>query len=129
MKMSKWLTKLILLALKSSKIEGKEKNKIINALLENIGVLPIKDAISIDEQGRILVRGKPITDMDMANSIKQGASAILDNGTRKIVKEQLMVEAGKILLYMSKTPEDLLFAKAIVWTINNEDKIYNNLAK
>lgn len=129
MKLQLLITKLVVLLLKNNKIENIEKTKILNALLDNIGVLPIKDAVSLNEQGQILLRGKPIIDVDVANSLRQGASAILDNGTRKVVKEQLMAEAGKILLYKSKTPEDLLFAKAIVWVALTEDNIYNDLAK
>lgn len=123
------LTKLVLWALKTYKIKAEDKTLILNALIENIGILPIKDVISTNAQGMILLRGKPITDVDMANALRQGASAIVDNGTRKIVKEQLMVEAGKILLYKSKISEDLLFAKAIVWVALTEDNIYNELAK
>lgn len=126
---SKWTTKLVLWALYTSKIEVQDRTHIINALLANMGVLPIKDVVSLNEQGGILLRGKPITDADVANNLRQGATAVLDNGTRRIVKEQLMVEAGKILLYKSKTPEDLLFAKAIIWVALTEDNIYNDLAK
>lgn len=126
---SKWITAIVLWALRNSQIEGKDKTEIVNELLSNIGVLPIRDSVSLNEQGQILLRGKPVTDVEIANSLRQGASAILDNGTRKIVKEQLRAEAGKILLYMSKVPEDLLFAKAIVWVEKTEDKIYSDLAR
>lgn len=129
MKLSNWTTILVLWALKTAKITGQDKTRITNALLANIGILSIKDAIYINEQNQIMVRGKPVTDVDMANSIRQGASAILDNGTRKIVKEQLRTEASKILLYQSKIPEDLLFAKAIVWVELTEDRIYQELSK
>ena len=125
----KLLTRLTLWALKTSKIRGEDKTLILNALCENLGVLPIKDAISTNPQGQVLIRGKLLTDVDQANAIKQGASAMMDNGTRRLVKEQLMTEAGKIMLYMGKTPEDILFAKAIVWVALTEDKIYNDLAK
>lgn len=129
MKLSNWTTKLVLWALKTSKIEGQDKTLILNALLANMAILPIKDAVYINAQNQVVVRGKVVTDTDVANNIRQGASAIIDNGTRKIVKEQLRAEAGKILLFNSKITEDLLFAKAIVWIEMTEDKIYQELAK
>ncbi len=113
-------------ALKTQKIEGADKTRVVNALLANIDALPIKDAVSI-ENGQIMLRGKPIESLETAQSLKQGAAAMLSNFTRKIAQEQLLFEASKIGLHQGMTPEQIIFAKAAIWCIQNEERIYREL--
>lgn len=126
MKVSKFISNLVIWSLKTTKIQGEDKTKLINALLENMDALPIKDAVSI-ENGQVLLRGKPIDSIETAQSLKQGASAMRQNFTRKIVQEQILFECSKIGLHLGKTPEDIMFAKAAIWVLMTEDNMYKSL--
>lgn len=126
MKLSKFISNIIIWALKTTKIQGNDKTKLINALLANMDALPIRDTISI-ENGQILLRGKPIDSIETAQSLKQGASAMRQNFTRKIVQEQILFECSKIGLHLGKTPEDIMFAKAAIWVLMTEENIYKSL--
>lgn len=117
---------VIVKLLKSKKIEGIDKTRVITALLENIDALPIRDAVSIDK-GQIFLRGKPITDIDQAQALKQGANAMIHNGTRRIAEEQILFEASKIGLHQGLTPEQIVFSKAAIWVIQQFNRIYHEL--
>jgi len=123
--MSKLLTKIIIWALKTSKIKGEDKALVITALLSNIDALPIRDAITFDDEGTILIRGKKL-DIEQIQLLKQGASLIKDNYTRKVIEEQMLSEANLIALKGVNT-EQLIFAKAAIWVMMRCNELLKKL--
>lgn len=126
MSKSNLLTKIILWALKTTSIVGTDRTRIINALLADINALPIKEAISFTQDGKVLIRGKAIT-QEQAQAIQQGAQALRSNSTHKLIHEQVLHEANLIGLHKGLTPEDILFAKAAIWCILQEEMHLRNL--
>lgn len=123
---SNFLTTLVLWALKTTKIVGTDRTRIINALLADINALPIKEAISFTQDGKVLIRGKSIT-IEQAQAIQQGAQALSTNSTHKLIHEQVLHEANLIGLHKGLTPEDILFAKACIWVVLQEEIHINQL--
>jgi uncharacterized protein YgbK (DUF1537 family) len=120
------ISKIIVKILKWKKLKGEAKTRIITALLENIDALPIRDAITFDQDGTIIIRGKKI-DIETAQLLKQSATALKDNYTRKIIQEQMLYTANKIGLHQGLTPEQIQFSKALVWVIQNEQQLLDKL--
>ena len=126
MSRSSLVTKLCLWAIRSTKIVGTDRTRIINALLGSINALPIKDAISFTLDGTLLIRGNK-ADLDQAQKIKQSADALKDNYFHKLLHEQVLHEANLIGLHKGLTPEDILFSKAAIWAILQEEIHINQI--
>jgi len=124
--LSKLLTKIIIWALKTTKITGEDKARITTALLNNIDALPIRDAISFDADGTILIRGKKL-ELEQIQNLKTGASVLKDNFARKLIEEQLLYECSKIGLHQGVNTEQIVFSKACVWCLQQMDRFIDIL--
>ena len=122
------LSKIIIKILKWKKLKGEDKTRIISALLENIDALPIRDAIKFDLEGTLIIRGRKL-EIEQAQNLKQSVDVLKDNQARKIIQEQLLYEANKLGLHQGLTPEMIMFAKACVWAIQNEELLLNKLSE
>lgn len=121
------LSKIIIKILKWKKLKGEDKTRIITALLDNIDALPIRDAISFDIDGTILIRGKKL-DLEQIQNLKIGVSVLKDNFARKLIQEQLLYEASLIGLQCVNT-EQLMFSKSAIWMLRRENELINELDK
>lgn len=124
--LSKILSKIVIWSLKTSKITKEDKALVTTALLKNIDALPIRDIITFDDDGTILIRGRKL-EIEEAQILKQGADAMIDNSTRKIIVEQMLYEANKIGLHQGLNPDMIMFAKAVVWVMQQEERILKQL--
>jgi hypothetical protein len=122
------LSQIICKILKWKKLKGEDKTRIITALLDNIDALPIRDAITFDADGTILIRGKKL-EIEQIQNLKTGVAVLKDNFARKLIQEQLLYEANKIGLHQGLTPEMIQFSKAVVWVLENEEKLINTLSE
>lgn len=119
---------LVLKLLRSHKITGEQKSKVTNALLENIDSLPIRDCIKVGLQGDIIIHGRHLV-LEQLNGIRSSAQQLRDSQVRKLIKEQLQFEAVKIGVHNGLTPDSILFSKAILWVLQEEDKLIDKLAE
>lgn len=86
-----------------------------------------KDIISL--KGRdIIYRGKVLTDGEKKSIIGQ-AEVIKKLEIWNILQDELKYLANKKMYYDSKNEEDILFAKAILWTVDILGKKIDNLSK
>lgn len=118
-----WLT---VKALKSKTLSGQAKMKVTNALLDNVGSLPLKNSIVFDEMGTIMLNGKPL-EVDTAIAFRESALALQDSFARKIVREQVRFLAIQMGIYQGLSPDTILFAKAALWYGEQEDKLLSQI--
>ena len=124
--MSRLLSKIIIWALNSIKIKENEKALITTALLRNIDALPIRDALSFDLEGTIMVRGKKL-DIEQIQLLKQGADSLKNNYAWNVIEEQVLYEANKIALHQGITPDMIQFAKSAVWVTQQIEKFLKQI--
>lgn len=115
----------ILKSIKDSKFTTEERSQIIAALLTSINALPIRDVIKFDMNG-ILIDGKRI-DAEQAMALKSGADMLRDSNIRKLIHNQIKYEAIKLGVSQGLTPDMILFSKAAIWCIEQEDKLVESL--
>jgi len=120
------ITKLVLWSLKSKKITGDNKTKITNLLLENIGTLPTQRLITFDQYGTLLLNGKHL-ELEQIMRFKQGAMALQDNEVRKVLHQSLKAMAVEMGVHNGLTPETIMFSKAWLYAIQEEDKLIAQL--
>lgn len=100
--------------------------ELTTSILEKLNALPIRDIMTFDADGTILARGQKLATGE-AMALKQGADALKSNFARKIINEQRIYEAIKIGVYNGINTEQILFAKAALWVIQEEDKLLSKL--
>lgn len=109
-------------------MKGDDKTRIITALLENIDALPIRDAITFDADGTILIRGKKL-EIEQIQNLKTGVVILKDNFARKLIEEQLLYECSKMGLHQGLTPEQIQFSKAAIWVLQQYNKFLEMLSE
>lgn len=120
--LSKLITTLCLKLLKSAKITADDKARIINAFLSKIHTLPTRDVFSFDEMGGLKIRNKPLT-VEQVLLLKDSAMTLRDSYARNLINEQMTYEAIKMGVYQGMNSDMILFSKAWLYTIEQENKL------
>lgn len=122
----KLFCKIIIWLLSNRKIESEDKTLVLNALLKNMNVVPIRDVIHLNEKGLIVINGKE-QDSEQSMYVLQGCQALRDNKTRRLIRDQITYEATKIGIHHGMTPESIQFSKATIWWGQQEERILTSL--
>lgn len=107
--------------LKETNLSLEDKNALLNVLMEKIGVLPTEDIIKI-EHNKVLIKGKEL-DIEQTIKFKEDCIVFKDSVIRKVLNEQLKYLAVNFGVRKAVNNDMLLFAKAALWLIDEEDKI------
>lgn len=100
----------------------------MNALLDNFRAVPIRDIIKFNQFGAVLVNGQEL-DAEQSIRIKQSAHALFDNQVRRLVQDQVTYNAINLGVHKGTSPETILFAKASLWVMQEEEKLVRALAQ
>ena len=117
--------KIILWALKY-KLKGDDKVKALNALLENIGALPISSIIGFDQDGTMRIKGQTLTAEQMI-TIRENAVSLANNQTYQLIKNHIAFLAVKTGIHDSLNSDMLLFSKAALWIQAREKELIDTL--
>lgn len=125
---SKFITKLAIFALNRADISIYDRSKLTNCILNSLAALPLRDIISIDKEGKLLVNGRRL-ELEEARKLRESARGALNSYARQFVQGQLLHEAIKIALHTSVKIEDTMFGKAAVWMLEQEEIFFRLLAQ
>lgn len=126
------VTKLVIWSL-NSKLSLKNKNRIMNQILNKLNVIPIRNVVAVCEDkndenyGQLLLNGKPAGKEELMK-LREGAKTLLTNVSRRFVQDQITYMALNHGAYKATTPDALLFSKAAIWIQDEENKLYKALA-
>lgn len=113
--------------LREDAITIEERQLLTVTLLDKLGALPIRARISVDSTGRILVDNKALT-AATAVRLRRSARSLLNNFARTFVQDTVTFLAIKQGVHQNISPEQGLFAKAILWQHHEEQELYRLLA-
>lgn len=99
---------------------------MLNALLEAVHALPVKDIISFDQQGTLQVQGKKL-DTEQAIAMQSAIAALKNNMAYRLIKEQIAFEAVKYGVHSSLTFDMLYMSKAALWIQQQEINLISKL--
>lgn len=114
--------------LMGARLSNEDRQLLTTAVLDRLGALPLHATITIDETGTCFVKGRPLN-LETARRLKESSTALLKNYARKLVREQVRYLAISMGVHENLTPEQGLFAKAVLWVMQEEDKLYLSLAQ
>lgn len=120
-------TKLVIRLLKNARLSNQDKQLLTASLLTQLGALPLHDRVVVDDLNRIFIDGKPLT-LEAARTLHESSKILLNNFARKVVREQVTFMAIHKGIHENVSPEQGLFAKAALWFLQEEDKLYRKFA-
>lgn len=114
--------------IRGMELSEEERSFCTGLLLDKVGALPLRDILYQDEStGSIIMRGEEI-DFRMAQELRAGANAALNNKTFAIIREQVAYEATVQATAKAVTLADLIFYRAALWWGKEVEKKLNFLA-
>ncbi len=112
--------------LKYKTLNTENRIRLVNAITTKLAFVPITDIIKING-GSISVNGVPL-DHEQVMSIRQGATAALQNRALQFVHNQATYEAIKMGIYTVTDMNTALFSKASLWHGSKERELLTSLA-
>lgn len=114
-----WLT---IKLLKSKRITGEQKTRLMSALLENMQAIPIKDTVQFTQDNTLIVDGRKL-DIEQAIVFNDSINGLKNSYARKVINAQLTYKAIQIGIHQGQTPEQIQFSKAILWVLQETDNL------
>lgn len=87
---------------------------VVSKLLDKLAARPLRDIISVNEEGQLLVNDRPVS-QEIVRTLRESARSVLSNQALKIVREQTERAAISTCLHASKSDLDNYFGKAALW--------------
>lgn len=125
--LNNFTTKLALYLLKKKNLSEKNRAKILGALLDNIGALPLRGTLRFDENGTISINGKELT-VEQAVILRESVVSLKSSFARQVINEQLRFLAIELGVHQGVTLERIIFSKAALWILEEEKKILDHIA-
>lgn len=83
-------------------------------LLKSIDGVPVRDIINVNEEGDLLVEGRPLT-LDELHAFKNMAKGLLDNLLLKTIWDQIRYQCFKMGVSEGINSDSILFARTALW--------------
>lgn len=120
------VSKLAVWAVKNKRLSGEDKARVTNALYDNLQAIPLRNIITFNGEGTVLINGRKMT-MEQSMAFVESARALKDSYARKMIHEQVLYEAVKMGIHQGLTPEMIQFSKAAIWYAQEENKLLNKI--
>lgn len=121
------IARLAILALKDSNMDLEDRSLCTAALLNGLNALPLRSIISTNEQGVLLINGK-VVEREKFVQLSQSAKSALDSTARRLINDQVTYAAVEMAVHKALTTDQIMFAKAALWYIKEEESLYRLLA-
>ena len=119
----RFVVPLVVKLLARRRLDVRERNLLTSAVLDRIGALPLRDIISVNEQGFLLVNGV-LLEPTQAQVLREEAKKALANKANKLVWDQVRYSAFVGGVSQGASPEDILFYRTAIW---NGEQVRNYL--
>ena len=121
------LARIVCWLLSRKNLSVEERSILIQNLIKSIGILPTSDIIEFDKVGNIYVNKQKL-EIEQAMALRDSASTLYNSYARKLIKEQLKFLAIKTGVYEGVNTEQILFSKAMLYLIQEEENIITKLS-
>jgi len=124
--MEKLALKLIEWLLKRD-LSWETRSKLTSLVLISVDALPVKDIISVDDDGSLLVGGRKM-EIEQAIHLRESARAMLGNTAYKVIRDQVAYQAITLGFHKAETERQILFGKAAIWYGQQEEVLLKLLS-
>lgn len=113
-------TKLAIFALKSARLPVKDRNLLTACILDRLAALPLRDIIHVNEEGNLLVNGRPV-DVETARQLRESARGALTSTAFKFIRQQVAFQAINIGVHKAEDELQMFFGRAAIWWGQQEE--------
>jgi hypothetical protein len=124
--LNKLLLKIIFWVLKNRRFSLEEKGIVTMKLIEKVNALPISSMITFDSMGNMIINGRKL-EIEQSINFKQSCLVYKDNYARTFIREQLKYQAIQTGVHQGLTTDMIIFSKAGLWIIEEEDKLLQKI--
>lgn len=121
------ITRLTCALLKGAHLSVQDRTLLTAAMLDTLNAFPLSDILSIDEEGKMLLQGKPV-EYTQARALREGARAILRMPTEKVIRDAILFKAIVMGIHQGDSPEKVMFSKVAIWFVQERDTFLHMLA-
>lgn len=106
-----------------------EKNRLLlmNVILTALDAVPLRAAISVDENRRIVIRGR-VVPLESLMQLRDSAESVLNSQARNVIHEQVRFMAIEKGYLQTANPTEQLFYKAALWVMQEENELLKQMA-
>lgn len=112
--------------LKKTKLSKEDRIALTTALLDKLVALPASNILHSSNEG-LVIAGKKL-DMEQMLAFKESVDALKENYARRVIHEQIRYKATEMGIHKATTLEELMFAKAAIWFLNEENILVESLS-
>ncbi len=105
--------------MKKSSLSTQDRIALTTALLDKLNALPMGNIIVETPEG-LIINGKEL-DTEQIINFKESCVSLKENFARQVIHEQIRYKATEMGIHKSQTIDELMFAKAIIWCLNEEN--------
>jgi hypothetical protein len=106
----------------------KDKGRILNAMLSTVQGVPIHAIISLDEEQKLLINGRPV-DVEQAIALKASAGTVLNSPAWKLVRDQTLFLAVRMGVHDALNADQVLAAKMAIWFGHQQEELLRMFAQ
>lgn len=114
-------TEKVIKQFKKADLSLADRSALLSVILDKLKAVPLNDSIVVGN-GTVAINGKQL-DTEQIINFKESAIALRDNTARKVLHEEVRYLATNMGVYKSVTLDELVFAKAALWCLNQEDEL------
>lgn len=121
------MIRIFLWLLKRKNLSKEDRLLLTGHMLSTIGSLPLHGILTIDGEGRPLIKGVPL-DSEKAIKLREDADTLLNNHAWQLVREQALYGAVSMGSLEAQTLDQVLFSRAAIWFSQQQETLLKKLA-
>lgn len=91
-----------------------QMNELSIHIMDIVQATPIHDIIYTNDDGQLIVNGKPV-EMEKMVQLREHARIALDNKALELIRKQVAFTAIANGIHKAETPEQMIFNRAAIW--------------
>lgn len=119
-------TEKVIKQLKKARLSTEDRIALTTTLLNQLGTIPVRDVLTVDPLKGIQIKGKTL-DIEQAVVFRDSCVVLKDNPARILINEQLTYEALKHGIHNGLNTDMIMFSKAVLWVIQEEEKLIKQI--
>lgn len=120
-------TRIAVWLLNKSSLSLNNRSVLTAAIVEKNNGVPLRDIITINEEGILLVNGSSL-DFDNAMRLRMSAQSVLNQPMYKFVRDQVYYQAITLGVHKAETPDQMYFARSAIWWMQQQEALLRSVA-
>ncbi len=119
--------RLVAWLLEHTSLSEQDRLSLLSKVMHSLDAVPLHAIITVDENRRIFIKGKPVNAEQLV-TLQESAASAVNSQARNLIREQVRFAAIDQGFLKSDDPKTQLFYKAALWYAQEEDSLLRQMA-